>query len=116
MKTNFLLTFAFVCISFIAFGQDSSFHKSDNKVTFKNQTQFHGIATPAQKKYQPNSSQVSAKKTSIYGTTRLGSSSPRYNTYKKNDYGAGAITTDPHKMQGDGSNPVMPQGKTDSIK
>ena len=49
MKTNFLLTFAFVCISFIAFGQDSSFHKSDNKVTFKNQTQFHGIATPAQK-------------------------------------------------------------------
>ena len=114
MKTNFLLTFAFVCISFIAFGQDSSFHKSDNKVTFKNQTQFHGVA-PAQKKYRADS-QVSSKKTSIYGTTRLGSSSPRYNTYKKNDYGAGAITTDPHKMQGDGSNPVMPQGKTDSIK
>jgi hypothetical protein len=114
MKTNLLLTFAFVCISSIAFCQDSSFHKSENKVTFRNQTQFHGVA-PAQKKYRADS-QVSSKKTSLYGTSRLGSSSPRYNTYKKNDYGAGAITTDPHKVQGGGDNPVIPQGKTDSIK
>ncbi|MDP4285138.1 MAG: hypothetical protein Q8891_11990 [Bacteroidota bacterium] len=33
----------------------------------------------------------------IYRDTRLGSSSPLYNTYKKNDYGAGAITTNPNK-------------------
>jgi hypothetical protein len=68
MKTNFLLTFAFVCISFVAFGQDSSFHKFENKVTFKNQTQFHGVA-PAQKKYKTDS-QVSSKKTSLYGTRK----------------------------------------------
>lgn len=33
----------------------------------------------------------------MYRDTRLGSSSPLYNTYKKNDYGAGAITTNPNK-------------------
>ena len=31
----------------------------------------------------------------IYRDTRLGSSSPLYNTYEKNDYGAGAVTTSP---------------------
>ena len=36
----------------------------------------------------------------IYRDTRLGSSSPLYNTYQKNDYGAGAITTDPNKGNG----------------
>ena len=39
----------------------------------------------------------------IYRDTRLGSSSPLYNTYKKNDYGAGAITTNPNKGSGDSS-------------
>lgn len=34
---------------------------------------------------------------SIYRDTRLGSSSPLYNTYKKNDNGAGAVTTNPNK-------------------
>ncbi|MDE3213649.1 MAG: hypothetical protein KGM98_10475 [Bacteroidota bacterium] len=34
---------------------------------------------------------------SMYRDTRLGSSSPLYNTYQKNDYGAGAITTNPNK-------------------
>jgi|SRR6185437_2073330 len=33
----------------------------------------------------------------IYRDTRLGSSSPLYNTYKKNDNGAGSITTNPNK-------------------
>ena len=33
----------------------------------------------------------------IYLDTRLGSSSPLYNTYEKNDNGAGAITTNPNK-------------------
>ena len=33
----------------------------------------------------------------IYRDSRLGSSSPLYNTYKKNDYGAGAVTTNPKK-------------------
>ncbi len=33
----------------------------------------------------------------IYRDTRLGSSEPQYNTYKKNDNGAGAVTTSPKK-------------------
>lgn len=33
----------------------------------------------------------------IYRDTRLGSSSPLYNTYQKNDNGAGAVTTNPNK-------------------
>jgi hypothetical protein len=36
----------------------------------------------------------------IYRDTRLGSSSPLYNTYQKNDNGAGAVTTNPHKSNG----------------
>lgn len=36
----------------------------------------------------------------IYRDTRLGSSSPLYNTYEKNNYGAGAITTNPNKNSG----------------
>ncbi|MBS1735057.1 MAG: hypothetical protein JSS98_00445 [Bacteroidetes bacterium] len=36
----------------------------------------------------------------IYRDTRLGSSSPMYNTYRKNDNGAGAITTNPNKGGG----------------
>jgi uncharacterized protein (DUF2461 family) len=39
----------------------------------------------------------------IYRDTRLGSSSANYNTYEKNDNGAGAITTDPHKAAGSSS-------------
>ncbi len=33
----------------------------------------------------------------IYRDTRLGSSEPQYNTYKKNKNGAGAVTTSPKK-------------------
>lgn len=33
----------------------------------------------------------------IYRDTRLGSSEPQYNTYKKNKKGAGAVTTSPKK-------------------
>jgi hypothetical protein len=33
----------------------------------------------------------------IYRDTRLGSSSPLYNTYEKNNNGAGSVTTNPNK-------------------
>lgn len=33
----------------------------------------------------------------LYRPTRLGSSSPRTDTYKKNDFGAGSVTTNPNK-------------------
>lgn len=49
----------------------------------------------------------------IYRDTRLGSSSPLYNTYRKNDYGAGAITTNPNKGSGDSSpSPYIPDSTT----
>lgn len=36
-------------------------------------------------------------KTKIYRDTRLGSSEKKYDTYKKNDNGAGSVTTSPKK-------------------
>jgi hypothetical protein len=39
----------------------------------------------------------------VYRDTRLGSSSPLYNTYEKNNNGAGAITTNPNKGNGGGA-------------
>lgn len=36
----------------------------------------------------------------FYRDTRLGSSSPQYDTYRKNDNGAGAVTTNPNKSGG----------------
>lgn len=51
--------------------------------------------------YNNNSNNYkTASKPHIYRDTRLGSSSPLYNTYQKNDYGAGAITNDPNKANG----------------
>lgn len=44
----------------------------------------------------------------IYRDTRLGSSSPLYNSYIKNHYGAGAITTNPNKW-GSGAPEPAPQ-------
>jgi len=48
----------------------------------------------------------------IYRDTRLGSSSANYNTYKKNDNGAGAITTNPHKAGGISFFPQMQPDST----
>ena len=50
--------------------------------------------------YPIRSNKYETAKHHIYRDTRLGGSSPYFNTYKKNDYGAGAITTDPHKANG----------------
>lgn len=49
----------------------------------------------------------------IYRDTRLGSSSPQYNTYQKNDFGAGAITTNPNKW-GSGTPVFIPEPKPES--
>jgi|SRR6185312_7113835 len=51
----------------------------------------------------------SSQKNPIYRDTRLGSSSPLYNTYQKNDYGAGAITTNPNKNGGGSFTPPSQQ-------
>lgn len=43
----------------------------------------------------------------MYRDTRLGGSSPAHRTYKANDYGAGAITTDPNKGNSSGSSTLV---------
>lgn len=82
----FMLSFMF------ASAQDSTMNKKKTVPTHRYRTI---KSTPAVKKH-------------IYRDTRLGSSSPMYNTYKKNDKGAGAITTNPNKGGG-GSSPVIVQ-------
>jgi hypothetical protein len=61
---------------------------------------------PAQSAPLPN--EYSTPQPHIYRDTRLGSSSPLYNTYKKNDYGAGAITTNPNKGSGSAPTETFP--------
>ncbi len=61
---------------------------------------------PAQSAPLPN--EYSTPQPHIYRDTRLGSSSPQYNTYKKNDYGAGAITTNPDKGSGSAPSEIYP--------
>ena len=56
----------------------------------------YSVAKKSQVKTPVNHAKKSPKKP-MYRDTRLGSSSKKYNTYKKNDKGAGAITTNPNK-------------------
>jgi len=92
MKTQFLLIIPGIFISVNSFCQDST--SSKNKNILQNQGQVHTTITPAQ--------QSEANNQIIYRDTRLGSSSPLYNTYEKNKNGAGGVTTDYYKSQGSG--------------
>lgn len=84
---------ALVLTSFAAFAQDTSINQTlSNDQTYQ-------VNVPANPTTVP-------QKPHIYRDTRLGSSSPYYNTYQKNDNGAGAITTNPHKTSGIASYPA----------
>jgi hypothetical protein len=94
MKTKLVMLIPGILISISGFSQDSTQSSSSkNKVIFKNEPRVHSTIIPAQK------SSVSDQH--IYRDTRLGSSSPLYDTYEKNDRGAGAVTTNPHKSGSD---------------
>lgn len=54
---------------------------------------------------QVSVSQMPVSQNHIYRDTRLGSSSPAYQTYKENDNGAGSVTNNPNK--GAGSSPYV---------
>lgn len=73
------------CFAFTAKSQDLSYTKTDT-----------AKIKPAILKQKPQTPVA----TPLYRDTRLGSSSPLYNTYQKNDNGAGAITTNPNKSGG----------------
>ena len=89
MKTKkLLLLIPALFLSGISFGQDSS--HSNSKVIFNTAPKVRSSVIPAIKSKKNTQS-------GMYRPTRLGSSSPMYNTYEKNDYGAGAVTTNPHK-------------------
>lgn len=70
-KSFITITFA-IFITGLSYGQDTSTYTLGENT--KTTTQSH-----------------------IYRDTRLGSSSPLYDTYEKNNFGAGAVTTDPNK-------------------
>lgn len=103
MKIATISTF-FIAISFAnpAFCQDTSHNQ---KLT---QEHTYQVSPPSNNFSQPS------KKSHIYRDTRLGSSSRLYNTYKKNDYGAGAVTTNPKK--GRGGVAPSPDFSTDTSK
>ena len=80
-------------ISLPGFSQDTTHHLAPKKATVKKSSQ------PVLKKettytYTNKIHKAHVKKP-IYRDTRLGSSTKKYNTYKKNDNGAGAVTTSP---------------------
>jgi len=95
MKKKFiaLLTLLFI-LSAEGFSQDTTHTNSIKKQTSHGQysTSKNSHLAPS-KKYKDKA----VAKKPIYRDTRLGSSSKQYNSYKKNDKGAGAITTNPHK-------------------
>lgn len=94
--------------------QDSAYYKSHNKVNLNKEPLIHSTVIPTQSTY-PYKNFFFTKSTPMYRPTRLGSSSPRYNTYKKNNYGAGAVTTNPLKGQSS-SEPVLQQVLSDTLK
>ena len=122
MKSSIIFTFLFSFISVFAFGQDSTTyryvdttaHQKNYKITYKRDPAIYSsdTATGKIKRYKVTYS----KKTQKYRPTRLGSSSPLYDTYKKNDNGAGAITTNPNKSAGFGSPVISYPLKADSVK
>ncbi|MEO6136973.1 MAG: hypothetical protein ABIP35_17600 [Ginsengibacter sp.] len=113
MKTSIIFTIIFSLFSAFAFSQDSTTYqysptvikKNSYKITYDRNSPLHlkdTTGTKSQKKYKINF----AQKTPMYRPTRLGSSSPLYNTYRKNDNGAGAVTTNQNKSAAT-SSPVI---------
>jgi hypothetical protein len=90
MKKFITILLSGVFISLKSFCQDTT-HLSKKKVAHKNS---HNTNQVLVSRTQNKKITMPAKKP-MYRDTRLGSSSKKYNTYKKNDNGAGAITTSP---------------------
>lgn len=84
----------FFLISAKGFSQDTTHSNNVKKQTTytRHTTNNNSNLTPSTKyKYKK------VAKKPLYRDTRLGGSSKQYNTYKKNDNGAGAVTNNPNK-------------------
>ncbi len=80
----FIFLIIILGIHITTFSQDT-LHKSTKRKT----------ALVTNTKVHKKSSRNNSSKKPLYRDTRLGSSSPKYDTYKKNKKGAGAVTTSP---------------------
>lgn len=89
MKSIYILSALLFLLSGNGFSQDSTYYKTLQKVNINK--------TIGDSTFGQHTLHFRNTPPPIYRDTRLGSSSPLYNTYKKNDYGAGAITTNPNK-------------------
>lgn len=100
MKSRYILTFALLLFAYAGFSQDSLKSHTADSTKYKYLQKVNVIRS---QKSMHDQSQVKLKYTNPeirYRPTRLGSSSPLYNTYTKNKRGAGAITTNPNKSGG----------------
>ena len=95
MKTKILLSAIALFMVNTAFSQDTTNLSAKSKITFKDKPQTQSKKISFKKKLNRKKKDT----TVMYRDTRLGSSSPKYNTYKKNKYGAGAVTTNPNKIK-----------------
>ena len=95
MKTKIFLGAFAIFIATAAFSQDSTYNTVHSKITFKDKPQKKSGNITFDKKTNRKKKDT----TIMYRDTRLGSSSPQYNTYKKNKFGAGAVTTNPNKIK-----------------
>lgn len=95
MKSKILLSAIAIFSVSAAFSQDTTYVPTQSKVTFKDkpQSQFRKVT------FKQKMNKKKKDTTVMYRDTRLGSSSPKYNTYRKNDKGAGAVTTNPNKIK-----------------
>ena len=108
MKSIYILAVLLFLFSNTGFAQDSTKFKVLQKVNVKKKN-----SDPPKKNY---TIQMNKQPQVMYRDTRLGSSSPLYNSYKKNDNGAGSITTNPNKSDAPSfiySSPVI---QSDSLK
>lgn len=102
MKSRILLSAIALFSISTAFAQDTSHYNTESKITFKDKPQGQLEKVTFKKKLNKKKK----NNTVMYRDTRLGSSSPLYDTYKKNKNGAGAVTTTPKNINS-GENPVI---------
>lgn len=111
MKSRLLLIAIALFSVSSAFSQDTSNLPATSKVTFKDNPKSQSPKVFFKQK--PNKKKKNT--TVLYRDTRLGSSSPKYNTYKKNDYGAGAVTNNPNKIKSS-KDPIIIIPTSDTMK
>lgn len=111
MKSKILLSAIVLFTATNAFSQDTT-STLPSKVTFKDKAQTQSKKVTFSKK----DNKKKKTKTVMYRDTRLGSSSPLYDTYKKNDHGAGAVTTNPNKINAGKNPPIILPADSSSNK